>query len=139
MANAAGFNETIPPAQQTFLDVSPDSTFWVYIERVAMHGAINGYADGTYCPGNNMTRGQLSKIDSEVKGYNDVIPATQQTFTDVEPGSTFWLYIERVALHGIVSGYSDNTFRPNNDVTRGQASKIVTMTFSPECASLPAP
>lgn len=139
MANAAGFNETIPPTQQTFLDVPPDSTFWVYIERVAMHGAINGYPDGTYRPGNNMTRGQLSKIDSEVKGYNDVIPATQQTFTDVEPGSTFWLYIERVALHGIVSGYSDNTFRPNNDVTRGQASKIVTMTFSPECASPPAP
>ena len=35
----------IPPNQQTFTDVSPDSTFWVYIERVALHGVVSGYSD----------------------------------------------------------------------------------------------
>jgi prophage tail gpP-like protein len=133
MANAAGYTEVIPPTQQTFTDVEPGSTFWEYVERVAMHGAINGYPDGTFRPSNNMTRGQLSKVDSEVRGYNNVIAPTQQTFTDVEPGSTFWVYIERVAMHGVVSGYSDGTFRPSNDVTRGQAAKIVSNTFFPAC------
>lgn len=133
VANAAQYNETIPPSQQTFSDVAPNSTFWVYIERVALHGAISGYSDGTFRPSNNVTRGQLAKIDAEVKGYNDVIPPAQQTFSDVPPNSTFWVYIERVALHGVVSGYSDGTYRPYNNVTRGQASKIVSKTFFPEC------
>jgi hypothetical protein len=47
------------------------------------------------------------------------------TFTDVPSGSTFYQYIMCLACRGIVSGYSDGTFRPNNEVTRGQLSKIV--------------
>ncbi len=47
------------------------------------------------------------------------------TFTDVPPGSTFYPYIHCLACLGLVNGYSDGTFRPNNDVTRGQLSKIV--------------
>jgi hypothetical protein len=46
-------------------------------------------------------------------------------FTDVPVGSTFYPYIHCLACLGIVSGYSDGTFRPNNSVTRGQISKIV--------------
>jgi hypothetical protein len=56
---------------------------------VALHGAISGYQDGTFRPSNNVTRGQLAKIDAEVRGYNDVIPSTQQTFSDVPPNYTF--------------------------------------------------
>jgi len=33
--------------------------------------------------------------------------------------------VECLVCRGIVNGYPDNTFRPNNDVTRGQLSKIV--------------
>jgi hypothetical protein len=46
-------------------------------------------------------------------------------FTDVPPGSTFYPYIRCLACLGIISGYPDNTFHPNNNVTRGQLSKIV--------------
>jgi hypothetical protein len=40
-------------------------------------------------------------------------------------GSTFYQYIHCLACLGIVGGYPDGTFRPNNNVTRGQLSKIV--------------
>jgi hypothetical protein len=46
-------------------------------------------------------------------------------FSDVPQGSTFYAYARCLACRGIVNGYSDGTFRPNNDVTRGQLSKIV--------------
>jgi hypothetical protein len=46
-------------------------------------------------------------------------------FTDVPQGSTFYANIRCLACRGIVGGYSDGTFRPNNDITRGQLSKIV--------------
>jgi hypothetical protein len=46
-------------------------------------------------------------------------------FTDVPEGSTFYPYIRCLACRGIINGYPDGTFRPNNNVTRGQLSKIV--------------
>ncbi len=47
------------------------------------------------------------------------------TFSDVPVGNTFYLNIRCLACRGIINGYSDGTFRPNNNVTRGQLSKIV--------------
>jgi hypothetical protein len=57
------------------------------------------------------------------------VPATPTacaiTFSDVPVGSAFYPYIHCLACLGIVSGYPDGTFKPNNTVTRGQLSKIV--------------
>jgi hypothetical protein len=46
-------------------------------------------------------------------------------FSDVPSGSTFYTYVHCLACLGIINGYSDGTFKPNNNVTRGQLSKIV--------------
>jgi hypothetical protein len=143
LANSVGYDEVIPTTQQTFEDVPVGSTFWVYVERAVLHGAFSGYVcgrPGEPCPGtyfrpdNSITRGQLAKVDAISAEYAESIPSTQQTFSDVAPDSTFWVYIERVALHGIVNGYADGTFRPGNNITRGQAAKVASLTFFPECA-----
>ncbi|MGN6562246.1 MAG: S-layer homology domain-containing protein, partial [Thermomicrobiales bacterium] len=133
VANAAGYQDAIPANQQTFGDVPSTSPFWVFVERVAAHGVVGGYADGTFRPNNNVTRGQVAKFVSNAAGYQDAIPATRQTFADVPPGNPFWLFIERVAAHGVVGGYADNTFRPGNAVTRGQTAKFISNGFFPNC------
>jgi hypothetical protein len=46
-------------------------------------------------------------------------------FSDVPPGSTFYPYVQCLACRGIISGYSDGTFRPSNEITRGQIAKVV--------------
>jgi subtilisin family serine protease len=46
-------------------------------------------------------------------------------FSDVPVGSTFYEFIRCLACRGIINGYPDGTFRPNNNATRGQISKIV--------------
>ena len=46
-------------------------------------------------------------------------------FHDVPVGSTFYEYIHCLYCRGIVGGYSDGTFRPGNNATRGQIAKIV--------------
>ncbi|MEO5951985.1 MAG: S-layer homology domain-containing protein [Chloroflexia bacterium] len=143
VANSAGWDDEVPANRQTFNDVAPGSTFWVYVERMYLHEAIQGYACGELgepCPGiyfragNTITRGQMAKIASISAGYEDVIPAQQQTFSDVVPGSSFWVYVERVALHGVINGYDDGTYRPQNTVTRGQVAKIAANAFFPGCA-----
>jgi hypothetical protein len=157
VSNSAGFSE--PVTGQMFEDVPPGSTFYVYIGRLAGRGFINGYPCNTVpsepCipPGNlpyfrpnaNASRGQISKIVSNAAGFTE--PHTGQTFQDVAPGSTFYDFIERLASRGVMSGYPCNSvpgepcvppenrpyFRPNNNATRGQTSKIVANTFFPGC------
>ncbi len=47
------------------------------------------------------------------------------TFSDVLPDSPFYSQISCLVCRGVMSGYSDNTFRPDTEITRGQLSKIV--------------
>ena len=46
-------------------------------------------------------------------------------YSDVLPGSTFYPYVTCLSTRDIISGYSDCTFRPNNNVTRGQLAKLL--------------
>ncbi|MGI8589315.1 MAG: S-layer homology domain-containing protein [Chloroflexia bacterium] len=135
-----GFNKAIVTPTgggYTFTDVTPSNNFYAVIETAAADGIVSGYNCGTapagpcdaqhrpwFLPYANVTRGQLSKIDVNAAGwmlYNPPVPH----FIDVLPGSTFYTVIETAFCHGVVSGYSDRTFRPFNNATRGQVAKIV--------------
>lgn len=131
IANAAGITDPIPPGQQTFNDVPPSHTFWLFIERLATRNSISGYDDGTFRPANNVTRGQLAKIDANAAGFNE--PVSGQTFSDIPPSHTFYLFIERLVARGVLGGYTDGTFRPGNAATRAQTSKIIANSFFPNC------
>ena len=121
-----------------FTDVPPDHTFYPFIRCLACRAIFTGYSDGTFRPGNNVTRGQAAKIVANSAVYQVPVPPERQTFNDVSPGSTFWVYIERVTLHGAISGYEcggpgepcpGRYFRPVNNLTRGQLAKIDSEAF----------
>jgi hypothetical protein len=131
---------TTPAATATacpiqFPDVPQGSTFYTFIRCLACRGIINGYADGSFKPNNNVTRGQLSKIISNAAGFSDT--QTTQLFQDVPLGSTFQVFISRLASRGQIGGYRCGGagepcvlpanlpyFRPNANATRGQIAKI---------------
>ena len=84
----------------------------------------------------------MAKFVSISAGYNDPIPSTQQTFTDVPFANAFWVYVERVVLHGVVQGYNTTPpcpagqtpcYLPGNNVTRGQTAKFISNAFFPNC------
>jgi hypothetical protein len=120
-----------PTGTPTFNDVPAGSTFYTYIETAASNQIVSGYSDGTFRPNANVTRGQLSKIvvtaASHVFQWSILNPA-QASFSDVPAGSAFFTYVETAVCHGVVSGYSDSTFRPNNNAIRAQIAKIVCRT-----------
>ncbi len=158
VSSSAGFNET--PTSQTFEDIPLGSTFYPFVERLAVRGYINGYPCGQFpqepCvpplnrpyfrPGNPVTRGQLAKIVANAAGYSET--PTSQTFEDVPSSNTFYPFVERIALRGIIAGYpcggpfepcqpgNRPYFRPNNNSTRGQTAKIVSQAFFPNCQTL---
>ncbi len=127
----------------TFSDVSTGNTFYPYIECLTSRYIISGYADNTFRPNNNVTRGQLSKIVSNSANFTD--DAGAQLFQDVPAGSTYFDYVQRLAHRGIMGGYpcggagepcgagNKPYFRVNNNATRGQSSKVVANTFFPGC------
>ncbi len=152
VSNSAGYNEAHTTA--TFVDVPVGSTFFQFVERLASRGFVSGYACGGVgepCPGTYfrpnafVTRAQTAKIVATARGYAPPPPG-QQTFQDIAPTSTFWQWIEELASHGVIQGYGCGGvgepcvpptnrpyFRPNANVTRGQAAKFVQVTFFPSC------
>jgi trimeric autotransporter adhesin len=110
-----------------FTDVPVDHTFYPYVETAYHYGIVSGYGDGTFRPGDNVTRGQIAKIvvisAMKVKAWTLFNPPIA-TFIDVPYGSTFYQYIETARREGLIAGYPDGTFRPGNFATRGQIAKI---------------
>src|SRR5205814_10342748 len=51
--------------------------------------------------------------------------ACNMHFSHVSPADWYYGYVEYMFCHGVISGYSDGTFRPNNLVTRGQLAKMI--------------
>ncbi len=62
VSNTANFFESV--SGQRFDDVPPTHTFYLFIQRLANRNVMTGYADGTFRPNANATRGQTSKIVS---------------------------------------------------------------------------
>ena len=121
-----------------FADVPLDSWYQPFVEALVARGAISGYADGTFRPFNNTTRGQISKMVSLAMGW-PIDTSAGQVFADVLPTDTYYSVVETAFAHGIISGYACGGaaepcdaqnrpyFRPNNNVTRGQLSKMLTV------------
>jgi hypothetical protein len=141
-----------------FADVPPSHPFYTSIQMVYWYELITGYACGSpgepcdaqnrpyYRPAAHVTRGQAGKFVANGAVWTDVIPPTWQTFSDVPPTHPFWLYAERVARHGAMSGYTCGLppagpcdpqnrpyFLPAADLTRGQTAKIIATAAFPNC------
>jgi hypothetical protein len=124
----------------TFTDVDPSHPFYMFIRCLVCRGIVSGYADGTFRPYADVTRGQLAKILASAAQLSNSIPSTQQTFADVPATNAFWLWIERLVGTGAISGYTCGGagepcdplgrpyFRPFNNATRGQIAKITVIT-----------
>jgi hypothetical protein len=113
---------TSPPEPIDFTDVSEGNVHRDAILRLANDGIILGFDDGTYRPFLNVTRGQLSSILARTAGLEPA--AAPYDFTDIE-GSVHAGNIQALADAGIITGFSDGTFRPSLPVTRAQAASLI--------------
>ncbi len=149
-----GLPITTPAAgHYTFADVRADFPFFDVIETAAAATVVSGYTCGGpgepcdpqnrpyFRPYNNVTRGQLSKIDVVAANWSLIAPP-DATFEDVLPGSAFYRFVETAVEHGVLSGYTCGGpgepcdpqnrpyFRQGNDATRGQIAKIVYLSIT---------
>ncbi|AWE06334.1 hypothetical protein DCE79_02565 [Lysinibacillus sp. 2017] len=112
-------------AASAFSDVSKNNTHYDAIMELANRGIINGYGDGTFGPGNPVTRGQASKMIAGILGMNvGTVPSTG--FSDVSANHEFAGAIMALKQLGVIGGYTDGTFRPNAPISRNEMAIILT-------------
>jgi hypothetical protein len=109
-----------------FSDVLPSDYFYEAVRYLYCRGVISGYSNNTFRPYNNTTRAQLCKIIVLAKGW-PIDTSGGPHFTDVPTTHTFYQYIETAYNRGIITGYADGTFRPDNNMTRAQICKIIVL------------
>ncbi len=104
------------------------------IKRLVASGAINGYPDNSFKPDNNITRAEFTTVFIKTL---ELPPQNGKVFADT---ADHWAcdMISTAAHHGIVNGYDDNTFGPDEPITREQmVTMIVRATeLAPETGEL---
>lgn len=112
-----------------FTDVATTDPYYPYIETARLHQVLSGYSDSTFRPNNEVSRGQMSKMIVIALGWDTTAPT--QHFSDVPPSYVFYPYVETLVAHNAVTGYSDGTFRPGNNLSRGQLAKVLDIAINP--------
>jgi hypothetical protein len=121
-----------------FADILPDDWALAAIMACADAGIVAGYGDGNYHSDWVVTRGQMAVFLARalVAPFGEAgVPSptvTEPTFSDVTPdGDCAWCYrhVEYLAARGIVNGYWDGTYHPDETVTRAQMAVFVARAF----------
>lgn len=89
------------------------------IGNVFSKGYMNGYNDGTFRPEKNLTRAEMAAI--LVRVYNLQQETDKQAFTDVENGHWANKEISIASSNGIILGYTNGKFKPEQLITRAEA------------------
>lgn len=114
-----------------FTDVDPTSVHAVGIACLAQEEVALGRTDGTYGPGEQVTRAQLASLLGRILVAAGVAPvAAPPAFDDVEPTDVHAPSIALLSDLGIIEGRADGTFGPDDPVTRGQMASLLVRTYA---------
>ena len=108
-----------------FLPFTDVTNHWAYsaIKRVYTRGWMVGMDEKTFAPDQQLSRAMLAVILYAMAGEPAV--TGDGPFTDVPAGCWYTDAIVWAAQNGIVCGFGDGTFRPNEAVTRAQAAVML--------------
>ncbi len=128
-ASAAPSEEaTAAPSEEatevpSFTDVPADAYYADAVAFCAARGYFNGTTDTEFSPETTMTRAMFATVFARI-AEADLTADYELTYTDVT--DPFYVpYIAWATQEGIMDGYSDEEFGPNDAITREQAAKMI--------------
>ncbi|WP_338558719.1 S-layer homology domain-containing protein [Paraclostridium sordellii] len=92
------------------------------ISKFIENSYANGYEDNTFRPDNQITRAEFVKLVNKYFGFND---KGVSKFKDINQKNWYYNDVCIAIQAGYINGYEDNTFRPDNIITREEAAKII--------------
>ena len=102
-------------------DVTRGQWFNHAVSTLSSMGIVKGHNDGTFAPNAPITRAEFAAIAAR---FDDKNTDTSSKFTDI---ASHWAKNEIgiAANKGWINGYPDDTFRPNQYITRAEAMTLV--------------
>ncbi|WP_222429924.1 fibronectin type III domain-containing protein [Paenibacillus cremeus] len=113
---------TVVKSSKTFDDIQGH---WAKneIELLASKLVIKGATDTSFAPDSNITRAEFAALLVRAFGFTEAAPAK---FNDVPSSSWFASAVGTAVKAGLVEGFEDNTFKPNDKITREQMAVMIT-------------
>lgn len=95
-------------------------------------GIVQGYDDGTFRPDAPVTRAEALKMLLNASRIDQTVPMDTTSmaamqFSDVSPADWFYDIVGKGVAYDLVDGYPDGSFRPQNPITRAEATKIAVL------------
>lgn len=111
-----------------FTDVSKESWAYESIAALVEKKILSGYDDGSFKPDNKVTRAEFVCALVNVLGIDK--PGYNGGFTDVSEGDWHAAYVAAAVSSGIINGFDDGSFGPDELITREQLAVIISKAFS---------
>jgi len=108
-----------------FTDVSADNPYCKAVELMKVQGIFTGYPDGTFRLYSPINRAETTKVVLLAMGYT-IMPSDGSNlgFWDVDRNAWYMPYLRTARSKGIIHGYPDRSFRPNNAPNKVELLKI---------------
>lgn len=98
---------------------------------------FGGYGPGVYKPNKTVTRAEFAalvvrtlELQSVQASEFSVASVAEPLFKDVKPGEWYFAAVDAAVKAGIVGGYPDNTFLPNNEISRQEMAAMIMRALS---------
>ncbi|MGN8896422.1 InlB B-repeat-containing protein [Flavonifractor sp. HCP28S3_F3] len=110
------------PVELPFTDVGEEDWFYDSVSYVYVRELMTGISDTLFAPDQHLTRGMITTVLWRLEGS----PAgTGTVFTDVAEDAWYAQAVRWAAAQGIVEGYGNGMFGPEDDITREQLAAIL--------------
>lgn len=114
----AGSPSYTAPRTSYFQDVPLSHPFFKQISWMVDSGVTYGWGDGSFRPGDPVTRDAVAASLYRMAGSPGYIAPSVSPYTDIGPGSAYYKGMCWMASMGISKGWPDDTLRPVESVQR---------------------
>ena len=114
---------TITAKFSGYTDVKKTDWYYDAVNYVNNNGIMTGYSDTKFAPNDKLSRAQACQVIYNIANANE--QATEAIFSDVPLGQWYTNAISWASKNGVVSGYGNNLFGPDDAITREQMAAIL--------------
>lgn len=114
---------TITAKFSGYTDVKKTDWYYDAVNYVNENGIMTGYSETQFAPNDKLSRAQACQVIYNIADANE--QATEAIFSDVPLGQWYTNAISWASKNGVVSGYGNNLFGPDDAITREQMAAIL--------------
>ncbi len=119
-ASDTGYDPEMP-----FADAVRGSWYYSAVKYCTKNGFLNGVTDTAFEPDSTLTRAMFVRAIANMEKVDlSLYDNEESSFYDVNDGAWFASAVKWAFANGIVSGYNDGSFRPDNYLTRAEMAQL---------------